>query len=57
MFGRFPLLGEEEGNDVGDDEEEEEETPTTPLDYEGVFQLDHASTKGMVIHDPSDHNS
>ncbi|KAK5836363.1 hypothetical protein PVK06_012149 [Gossypium arboreum] len=57
MFERFPPPGDEEGNDVGDDEDDEEETPTTQLNYEGIFGPNRASTKGIVIRDPSHHNS
>ncbi|KAK5826086.1 hypothetical protein PVK06_020995 [Gossypium arboreum] len=61
MFVRFPPLGKKDGNDGGEDDyddsdDEEEETPIAPLDYERVFRLEHLSTKGVVIYDPSHHN-
>ncbi|KAH1055804.1 hypothetical protein J1N35_033869 [Gossypium stocksii] len=69
MFIRFPPLDkkddndgreddDDDGNDDDDDDEEkkEEEIPITPLNYARVFQPEHPSTKGVVIHDPSHHN-
>ncbi|KAH1122359.1 hypothetical protein J1N35_005519 [Gossypium stocksii] len=51
MFKRFPPLGKE---GVGDDDEE---TPIAPLDYERVFKPNYSSTKGVVIHNLSQHSS
>ncbi|KAH1091598.1 hypothetical protein J1N35_018855 [Gossypium stocksii] len=56
MFKRFPSPGKEGVSD-DDEDDEDEETPIAPLDYEQIFHPDHSSTKGVVIHDPSQHSS
>ncbi|TYH01461.1 hypothetical protein ES288_A09G060100v1 [Gossypium darwinii] len=56
MFERFPPPSKE---GVGDDDEDdkEEETPIATPDYEQISHPDRSSTKGVVIHDLSQHSS